>query len=105
MSSNLYESFKKMNIAEKFKKIRKEKELTQQSLADIVSVSKQNIANIEGNLQMPSINLIKRLIEILNINANWLIADKGSMFIQTPNEALKEELRKEFEELMKSKGL
>lgn len=92
-------------IAEKFKKIRKEKDLTQQGLADILNVTKQNIANIEGSLQKPSIELIKKLVEILNINANWLIADKGSVFNQTPNEVLKDELRKEFEALLKAKGL
>lgn len=92
-------------IAEKFKSIRKSKDFTQQALADILNVTKQNIANIEGSLQKPSIDLIKKLIETLNINANWLIADKGSMYNQTPNEVLKEELRKEFEELLKAKGL
>lgn len=106
MSSNLKESFKIMsNVSEKFKEIRQQNKLTQQNLADILSVKKQNISNIEGGLQNPSFELMKKLIENLNVNANWLIANVGGMYNQTPNEALKEELRKEFEELLKSKGL
>lgn len=92
-------------IPEKFKSIRQEKQLTQQGLADLLSVKKQNISNIENGHQKPTFELMKKLIEQLNINANWLIANIGNMFNSTPNEALKEELRKEFEKLMKSKGL
>ena len=91
--------------AEKFKLIRNEKRLTQQGLADILCVTKQNISNVESGHQKPTFDLIKRMIETLNINANWLIGDEGSMFNQTPNEALKDELRQEFEELLKAKGL
>ena len=92
-------------VSEKFKEIRKKKQFTQQMLADLLNVKKQNISNIEGGLQKPSFELMKKLIEKLNINSNWLIANIGSMFNQAPNEALKDELRKEFENLLKSKGL
>lgn len=91
--------------AEKFRTIREDKKLTQQALADVLCVKKQNISNIESGHQNPTFDLMKKLIEELNINANWLIADVGSMYNQTPNEALKEELRQEFENLLKSKGL
>lgn len=92
-------------IAEKFKTLRDEKRLTQQALADLLCVKKQNISNIESGHQNPTADLMKKLVDALNVNLNWLIADIGSMFINTPNEALKEELRKEFEELLKAKGL
>lgn len=92
-------------IAEKFKILRDEKRLTQQALADLLCVKKQNISNIESGHQNPTAELMRKLLEQLNVNLNWLIADVGSMFNQTPNEALKDELRKEFEELLKSKGL
>lgn len=93
------------NVPEKFKNLRQEKQLTQQGLADVLDVKKQNISNIEGGLQKPSFELMKKLIELLNVNSNWLIADVGPMYNKTPNDALKEELRKEFEELLKARGL
>jgi len=93
------------SVAEKFRIIRKDKNLTQQALADILNVKKQNVSNVENGHQKPTFELMKKLIDSLNINTNWLIADVGSMYNQTPNEALKEELRQEFEELLKSKGL
>lgn len=92
-------------IAEKFKQIREVKRLTQQGLADILYVKKQNVSNIENGHQNPSIELMIKLLDILNINLNWLIADKGAMFLETPNEAIKNELRMEFEELLRKKGL
>ncbi|MBR4122988.1 MAG: helix-turn-helix transcriptional regulator, partial [Clostridia bacterium] len=82
--------------SEKFKALREEKRLTQQALANILSVTKQNIANVESGHQKPTFDLMKKMIEELNINTNWLIADVGTMYNQTPNEVLKEELRKEF---------
>lgn len=92
-------------ISEKFKDLRNEKRLTQQALADILCVKKQNVSNIESGHQNPTVELMKKLFDSLNINLNWLIADHGDMFNHTPNEALKEELRQEFEELLKAKGL
>lgn len=92
-------------MAEKFKLIRQDKNLTQQALADLLTVKKQNISNVENGHQNPSCELMKKMIDVLNINTNWLIAENGAMYIQTPNEALKEELRREFEQLLKTKGL
>lgn len=92
-------------ISEKFKSLRNEERLTQQALADILGVKKQNVSNIESGHQNPSVDLMRKLYETLNINLNWLLADAGDMFNHIPNEALKEELRKEFEELLKAKGL
>lgn len=91
--------------AEKIKLILHDKKLTQSQLADILSTSRTNVANAAGGFSKPNWEFLTKLHTELNVNLNWLIADTGSMYNQTPNEALKEELRKEFEELMKSKGL
>ena len=67
-------------IAEKFKFLRQEKNLTQQGLADILNCKKQNISNIESGHQKPTTELTKKLIEKLGLNANWLIANVGRPF-------------------------
>lgn len=93
------------NTGEKIKEILYAKRLTQGDLAKIGGTSRQNVANYVSNLSKPNWEFLASLNTQLDINLNWFIADNGSMFITTPNEALKEELRREFEELMKSKGL
>lgn len=67
--------------------------------------SRTNVANAAGGFSKPNWDFLKNLNIKLGVNLNWLIADVGDMFNHTPNEALKEELRKEFEELLKAKGL
>lgn len=91
--------------AEKIKQIMHEKKLTQAQLANIVSTSRTNVANAAGGFSKPNWDFLSKLHTELNVNLNWLIADRGSMFIAPPNEALKDELRQEFEELLKKCGL
>lgn len=92
-------------IGNRLKAIRTEKRLTQQGLADIISVSKQAVANIEGGHNKPSIEFIGKLIENLNINSNWLIIGQGNMFNAPKYEDVKVEILKEVEELLRKKGI
>lgn len=93
------------NIGNRLKSIRTEKRLTQQGLADIIQVSKQAVANIESGHNKPSIEFISKLIENLNINSNWLIAGKGSMFNAPKYEDVKDEILKEVEGMLRKRGI
>jgi len=93
------------NIGEKFKKIRKKLGLTQEELGRAVGVSKQAISNVESLHSNPSIPLLGKLIENLNVNSNWLIADIGDMFLKPKFDDVKDELMKEVEEMLKKRGL
>ena len=90
---------------EKIKEILYAKRLTQGDLAKIGGTTRQNVANYVSNLSKPNWEFLANINTQLDVNLNWFIADNGCMFNATPNEALKEELRQEFEKLMKSKGL
>ena len=93
------------NISNRLKTIRTEKHLTQQGLADIVNVSKQAVANIESGHNKPSIEFISKLIENLQVNANWLIVGQGNMFIAPKYEDVKDEILNEVEEMLRKRGI
>lgn len=91
-------------IADRFKDIRANKRLTQAALAEMLEVKKQAISNIEGGYNYPSIELIIKLIETFNINANWLLTGKGDVYIEASDE-LSPELEKALDKFLKKKGL
>lgn len=73
-------------MSEKFKFLRSEKALTQQELADLVECKKQNISNIEVGHQKPTVELMQKLYNKLEMNLNWLIADDGEPFQSGSNQ-------------------
>lgn len=93
------------NIGYRLKEIRKTKNLTQQELGTVLSVSKQAIANIESGHNNPSIEFISKLIENLDINSNWFISGKGNMFNAAEFNAVKSELRAEVMQILKEEGI
>lgn len=92
-------------IGKRLKIIIESKHLSQGKFGELLNTPRQLISNYVNDLSKPSYELLTKLALDMNVNLNWLIAGTGEMFAQTPNEALKEELRKEFEELLKAKGL
>lgn len=66
---------------EKIKEIRKELGLTQQKMADALCVSKQYLSKVENGLTELSKEKIILLCEKFNISVNWLLMDKGFMYL------------------------
>ena len=60
-------------LGQKMKKARKEKELTQQELADLSHVSIKQIAKIEKGKINPSYLILKALAKVLSISLDSLI--------------------------------
>lgn len=87
------------------KEILHDKRLSQAQFAEICGTTRQNIANYINDLSKPNYDVLYKLYKNLNINLNWFITGEGNMYNQLPNEALKDELRKEFEELLRKRGL
>ena len=71
-----------MSIGDRIKQRRKELNLTQPQLAEIVGVSKGTIGNYESNLCSPNEKVLFKLFSALNCDANFLyqdnIKEKGS---------------------------
>ena len=89
-------------ISERLKYIRIEKRFTQAELAELLQIKRQTIANIESGNNNPSIDFISKLIENLNVNANWLIAGVGKPFNPPKFEDVEDELTLKVESLLKN---
>ncbi len=92
-------------ISERLKYIRIEKRFTQAELAELLQIKRQTIANIESGNSNPSIDFISKLIENLNVNANWLIAGVGKPFNPPKFEDVEDELTLKVESLLKKHNL
>jgi transcriptional regulator with XRE-family HTH domain len=102
-------------IGEKLKQARKAKALTQKQLADIIDVKHNSISDWENNLHSPNTEQIKKLCEVLEIQANYLYSEQefreltslaANNFLSRDGKELPEEAKKEldnFIEYLKTK--
>lgn len=65
---------------ERIKKLRKELGLTQQAFANILGVSRNNIAGYEAVARNPSDSAIALICKTFNVNEDWLRNGTGDMF-------------------------
>jgi transcriptional regulator with XRE-family HTH domain len=61
-----------MNINEVFKLIREKEKLTQEKMGNLLEISPNHISNIENNRKMPSVELLKKILEKFNLNKECL---------------------------------
>ena len=59
------------------KKVRQGNGLTQTALAEAAGVVRQTISNIECGINAPSVDLAKKLAEILGLNWTDFFAEEG----------------------------
>lgn len=62
-----------MNFGDNLKKIRQDCNLTQEELAKKIDTSRSNIANYENNKNMPSIDVLSKLSEVLDCSIDYLL--------------------------------
>jgi transcriptional regulator with XRE-family HTH domain len=60
-------------IGKRLKKARELKEMTQQEVADETDIARTTLSKIENDIYEPSIEQLRKLIELYNVNANWLL--------------------------------
>lgn len=71
-----------MSENEKIKAIRKSLNITQQEMADSIGVSKQYFSKVENGLTQLSKEKITKLCNCYGVSLDWLLSDKGGMFIR-----------------------
>ena len=71
-----------MNENEKIKAIRKTLNITQQEMADSIGVSEQYLSKVENGLTELSKEKITKLCNYYGISVDWLLSDKGGMFVR-----------------------
>ena len=60
-------------IGKRLKKARELKKMTQQEVADETDIARTTLSKIENDIYEPSIEQLRKLIELYNVNANWLL--------------------------------
>jgi transcriptional regulator with XRE-family HTH domain len=62
-----------MNIGETIKKLRKQKDMTQEQLAEYLNISTQAVSKWETNLTLPDITLVPMLANIFDVTSDVLL--------------------------------
>lgn len=68
-----------MDFGNVLKKIRIEKQLSQEELAKLVNTSRSNIANYEVGKNMPSVEMLNNLSEVLNVTIDYLLGKEDKI--------------------------
>ena len=80
-----------MSLSDRIKEARLNKKITQQQLADSLDVAKSTISAYENGDRDPPPNVIYKLIQILDVDANFLFQDEMKKVKQTGNPSLSKE--------------
>lgn len=72
----------------RIKEIRTSYNLTQQTFADRLQITRSNIAGYETGKRIPSDAVVSLICREFNINENWLRTGEGDMKIEIPEEDL-----------------
>ena len=68
----------KSTLGQKLRQIRNEKGYTQQSLAEKAGIGNVYLGEIERGLKMPSLNSFIRIIEALDVSADYILREELS---------------------------
>ena len=68
----------KQTMGDRIREIRKKQGLTQDGLAERLEVSVEFVGQIERGLKLPSMPVFIKLIEVLNVSADYLLRDSVS---------------------------
>lgn len=69
-----------MTIGEKLALIGLLKKLNQKELAEKLNVTQSTISRYQKDERIPDYNLLKNLVEKLNVNPSWLLSDSNQIF-------------------------
>ncbi len=69
----------KLTMGDRIKNARKKLGLTQEALAEKVDVTLYYMGEIERGVKTPSLDLFIRLVEVLDVSADYLLRDTVSM--------------------------
>lgn len=68
----------KAALGKKLREVRQEKGYTQHALAESAGIGNVYLGEIERGLKMPSLNIFIKLIEALDISADYILRDELS---------------------------
>lgn len=81
------------NIADRFIEMRNKLGFNKSQLAQYIQSTPSIIGEIESGKREPSKNILMKLLSMYNVNINWLLSDKGDMFIMAGDELFHKRLK------------
>lgn len=63
-----------MKISDKIKKIRKNRGLSQNQLAEIIGINTAHLSRLENDRYQPSVEVLKKLADALQVSADYLLS-------------------------------
>jgi transcriptional regulator with XRE-family HTH domain len=66
----------KLELGQRLREIRQEKGYTQHALAEIADIGNVYIGEIERGIKMPSLHIFIKLIEALDVSADYILRDE-----------------------------
>lgn len=76
-------------FAQTIKRLRQEKTLSQQELADLIGVHVRQISKYEMGTSLPTLERIRRMAEVLEVSADELVFGVAKRKTSSPNGSLK----------------
>lgn len=70
-------SFRLMSFADRLAALRKQRGLTQETLADLIGITKTQVYRYESNGSQPTLDVIKRLAIALSVTTDELIFEEN----------------------------
>lgn len=83
----------KVTLGKRIREARIEKGLTQQALAEKANISMMYLGEIERGIKMPSINSFVKILEALNVSADYVLRDVLSSGKEFVSDEISEKLR------------
>ena len=68
----------KLTMGDRIREARKHEGLTQERLAELLDISVESVSHIERGSRVPSMKVFIKLIEVLNVSADYLLRDSIS---------------------------
>lgn len=90
-----------MKIGEKIKNRREDMDLTQQEMAKLIPMNQSNYSKIERDVQEPSLEQLRRICRILNLDPRYLL-ELGEVEMLSKDDAV---LLSDIKELIKKHSM
>ena len=82
-----------MNIGEKIRNAREDKDLMQCDMAKLIPMNQSNYSKIERGVQEPSLQQLKRICEILELDPRYLLGLEKFEFISASDVKLLSDIK------------
>lgn len=65
-----------MNIGKKIKKLRLERNMSQEKLAKMLGISRESISQYENNKIIPPVNVLEQIAEVFNVPVKYFFEEE-----------------------------